>query len=290
MTIDVLALPNVRIHDSILTGRPPTQYKYTLSMHKEFKEVLEALIPKYPQWDFEFVHGFRSQETLFGFSKVNLYAGKELLGVIGIEHHGSERKVYVHNHRVAAERSRNQGKAFTKDPKRAVSLVGKMFSRKSPSELINDAQSQIETTVKSLLYTRNMDAHQAVEKVKQKAGEFMIANVARFTEVLRESTLGMELFDHVQNVASKKALVEEVNNITDLIHNKRVASVVVLQGTYVIHYNDTLSTYTNETLPHELRGPLGMLKLTEPKTLLPVGVRIDNDVYLVVPEGVSNAA
>ena len=289
MTIDVLALPNVRIHDSILTGRPPTQYKYSISFHKEFKEVLESLIPKYPQWDFEFTHGLRSQETLFYFSKVNLYAGKELLGVIGIEHHGSERKVYVYNHRVAAERSRNQGKAFTKDPQRAILLVNKMFSRKSPSELINDAQKQIETTVNNLLYGRNMDAHQAVEKVKQKAGEFMMANVDRLTEVLHESTLGMELFDHVQKVISKKASVEEVQSMSYRYKNQSLASVVVLQSSYVVHYNNTLSTYTNETLPHELRGPLGMLKLTEPKTLLPVGVRIDNDVYLVVPEGASNA-
>lgn len=292
--INIFELPNVRISNNILTNRPRDKYKYVVS-HAEFKAVLQELVTKNPQWDFEFVHGYRSQDpdgqTFFNMSKVYLYAGKEHLGAVGIEYHGGERKVYVHNHRVAAERSRNQGRAFTKDPKRAITLVNKTFSRKSPVELMRDARTKVSSVVVSITQQRKVDLARIADTVRAKAGAFVVANEDRLADIFKESTLGMEVLDSVNKAATQKALVDEaemmLNSLspsTNTLSYKKSATVVVLQSSYVVHSNDTLSTYTNETLPQEFRGPLGLLKLTEAETLLPVGVRVSDDVYLIVLE------
>lgn len=297
--IDVLALPNVRVADAIRTGRPPSEYRYTLQGHKEYKEVMEHLIPKYPQWDFEFFNGNRHSSTsfprpegderdAFSLTRARVYLGKELLGTLGIEYHGSERKVFVHNHRTSAQRSRNQGRMFTSDPKRAIQTVTKMFSRKSPTELMNEALDLAGQTIRGIRMNSHIATNGHKEKLKTYAAQMVLSNrhllasMAAQGGMLYWSEVAESLAIHDKH-ADELALAQRVDDTAK-------ATVIVLQNSYVVHWNNTMSICTNETLPHELRAPLGMLKLTEPKTLLHVGVRVDTDVYLIVPEGESNAA
>lgn len=295
--IDVLALPNVSSSNALLLARPPAEFRYSLDGHKGYKEVMEYLISKYPQWDFVFVQGNRNGEKdadgripLF-LDKVRVQAGKEVLGFIGVAYHGTTRKVYVLNHRTSAQRSRNQGKMFTADTKRAIQTVTKMFSRKSPTELMNEALEGVAATLRSISVAAAHCDSTHRDNVKVRAAQLVMDNRQQLLSIAEQGgMLGWaELAECLTAYDKHTEDVEQIQTVNKSYVNKTAATVVALQNSYVVHWNDTVSIFTNDTLPHELRSPLGLLKLTEPKTLLRIGLRVNDDVYLVVPEGESDA-
>lgn len=289
MTINVLALPNVRIEQSLRDARPSHQYTYTLNGHREFQEVLTNVIAQNPHWDFEFVNGRRTNiddtsnpgKSYFRLTKVKVYLGKEYLGDVGIEYHGSGEKVYVLNHRVSAERVRNQGKAFTSNPQRAISLINKNFSRKTPSERLKDANSMIAQQVANLNSSRYFQVREAIADLQKRASQFVLDQFEALRPMLTTSAEGNKLLEGMATYQKATEASEEVKMLINAVDNKLTTTVVVLQDSYVVHSGDTLSTFTHDTLPDVLRGPLGMLKLVETNVLLPIGIRVDESVFLI---------
>lgn len=302
MSIDALALPNVRIAESIKTARPPQQYTYTLDGHKEFREVLTHAISANPHWDFEFVSGKRvgiedpqnPGRFMFRLTKAKVSLGKEYLGDIGIEYHGSSEKVYVLNHRLAAVRSRNQGKAFTSSTQRAITLINKSFSRRTPTELMRDAKALVFSGLNELNSARYFKVREAAVDMNKWASQFVMDNFEQLKPMLAGLANGSQLTEGMATFKQATEAAEEIKMLKNVTDEGGNTTVVVLHGSYVVHSGDTLSTFTHDTLPDALRGPLGMLKLVEPNTLLPVGVRINDEVFLIrvnlTAEGEKDAA
>lgn len=289
MSINVLALPNVRIEQSLKDARPPDKYTYSLMGHTEFQEILTHVVAQNPQWDFEFVAGRRTTiedadnpgKNFFRLTKVKVWLGKEHLGDVGIEYHGSAEKVYVLNHRVAANRVRNQGKAFTTDPKRAISLINKNFCRRTPAELMQGAIAMAHTKLGSLSSARYYQTKEAVGEVSKWATKLVLENFDLLQPLLSQSSVGASLHEAMVKFEHMTNREQEAYMLREKADKGQATTVVVLHDSYVVHSIDTLSTFTHETLPEVLRGPLGMLKLVEEGTILPAGVRIDDAVFLI---------
>lgn len=304
MAIDLMALPNVRIADRLVERYPKEQYRYMFATgdtpYCQYGEAMHTVITKNPQWDFV-VSGGNSHRRLESadaagvreailVTKVVVFAGKEELGTVAFEYHGSNRKISILNQRLAADRVRNNGKVFTSDAKKAVSLINKAFYRKTPAEVMEEARSKLLITFNNIIGNKNQSIYHHDMKLNSLSTAFVKDKYPELMDILKTFSRGEEvtnaLTTYLDAVQDLDALRLMANKHTD----GKAVPIVVIRGGYVVHSGDTLSTYTDETLPHELRGPLGMLKLVEPQKLLPVGIRVDDTVFLVVPQGENDAS
>jgi hypothetical protein len=285
---NALTLPNVRLSQKLLE-RWPT-HTYFLNRGTSYGEVMNTVITKNPNWDFELVGGEVRGENTYEIRNIKVYAGKEWLGTVSYEYHGSERKIHIANARIASERVRNQGKAVTADPKRALSLINKAFYRKTPVELMAQARGE----ASNLLYRINSDIAmrftQRRNNFNESAGEFVMAMQLGLASVMSAYSKGDDLMGKIAECSRLSVELSDVRNLCNLNSADSTTTVVVMPVGYVVHSGDTLSTHTDETLPEDLKGPLGMLKLTEAGTVLPMGIRINDTVFVIRTEGESDVA
>ena len=285
---NALTLPNVRLSQKLLE-RWPT-HTYFLNRGTSYGEVMNTVITKNPNWDFELVGGEVRGENTYEIRNIKVYAGKEWLGTVSYEYHGSERKIHIANARIASERVRNQGKAVTADPKRALSLINKAFYRKTPVELMAQARGE----ASNLLYRINSDIEmrftQRRNNFNESAGEFVMAMQLGLASVMSAYSKGDDLMGKIAECSRLSGELSDVRELCNLNNSDKTTTVVVMPVGYVVHSGDTLSTHTDETLPEDLKGPLGMLKLTEAGTVLPMGIRINDTVFVIRTEGESDVA
>lgn len=285
---NALTLPNVKLSQKLLE-RWPT-HTYFLNRGTSYGEVMNTVITKNPNWDFELVGGEVRGENTYEIRNIKVYAGKEWLGTVSYEYHGSERKIHIANARIASERVRNQGKAVTADPKRALSLINKAFYRKTPVELMAQARGE----ASNLLYRINSDIAmrftQRRNNFNESAGEFVMAMQLGLASVMSAYSKGDDLMGKIAECSRLSVELSDVRNLCNLNSADSTTTVVVMPVGYVVHSGDTLSTHTDETLPEDLKGPLGMLKLTEAGTVLPMGIRINDTVFVIRTEGESDVA
>ena len=285
---NALTLPNVRLSQKLLE-RWPT-HTYFLNRGTSYGEVMSTVITKNPHWDFELMGGEVRGEDTYDVRHIKVYAGKEWLGTVSYEYHGSDRKIHIANARIASERVRNQGKAVTADPKRALSLISKAFYRKTPTELMAQARGE----ASNLLYRINSDIAmrftQRRNNFNESAGEFVMAMQLGLASVMSAYSKGGDLMGKIAECSRLSVELSDVRNLCNLNSTDSTTTVVAMPVGYVVHSGDTLSTHTDDTLPEDLRGPLGMLKLTEAGTVLPMGIRINDTVFVIRTEGESDVA
>jgi hypothetical protein len=66
------------------------------------------------------------------------------------------------------------------------------------------------------------------------------------------------------------------------------ALIVLADGKYIVKVLDNVQLYDDTTLPHDLRGKLGMLKLVEAEQMVTgIGCRVSDEIFVVLHE--SNA-
>lgn len=286
----VFDLPNVRLAPSLVESRSPTKYRYCFPAdHADFGVVMWELATKNPQWDFEVerVTTMRGNDDqlIACPNKVTLSASGEVLGLIGTEiAGGGERKIFIVNHRVAAERVRNNGKARTSSATRAISLVNKYFKRKSHHELVLEATQKASALVCGMAGSRKRD-------LMAKAGQIQNLSYRAFMGPMQEQVLallsttteGKDLAVNLESYTSLHSTYEGLVQLDTKINSHQAVIIVVVQDGYVMRYNDTVSSYTSDQLPEDLRAPLGMLKLVDSGTVIDnVGCRVDNNVYAIV--------
>ncbi len=284
---NALTLPNVRLSQKLLE-RWPT-HTYFLHRGTSYGEVMSTVITKNPHWDFELMGGEVRGEDTYDVRHIKVYAGKEWLGTVSYEYHGSDRKIHIANARIASERVRNQGKAVTADPKRALSLINKAFYRKTPTELMTEAREAVFSTLHSISADRSMKANTRKLKFAESAGEFVLATQVELAAIMNASPNGRDLIGKLEECSQSLRALADIKELITTSDLNKATTVVAMPVGYVVHSGDTLSTHTDDTLPEDLRGPLGMLKLTEAGTVLPVGVRVNDTVFFIRNEGESDA-
>jgi predicted Zn-dependent protease len=77
--------------------------------------------------------------------------------------------------------------------------------------------------------------------------------------------------------------IEDAQKAFDNKHKH--ALIVLADGKYIVKVLDNVQLYDDTTLPHDLRGKLGMLKLVEAEQMVTgIGCRVSDEIFVVLHE------
>jgi len=168
----------------------------------------------------------------------------------------------------------------TKDAKKALAAIKKTFNPKSLDERMNDAYAEATRAIS--------------RQSSRKRGDYQstLSNLAPLMKAFAFEVMANEFKQYAvrNNQAHQLAKLRETENemltVTDIESKfKGAGSSLVLftNGKYLVKTGDDIQVYDDNTLPVEMRGKLGMLKLVEPEQMIEgVGCRATTEVFVVL--------
>jgi len=211
-------------------------------------------------------------------------AGEEL-GTISKEYHGRSYVIQISNERIGKDRVRRGGYKTT-DADKAILKAKKMFFKLKPSERIDKAMKDASGVIHQQARRKDREKHDHATTIQVSAHKFIMGT-------------GFSLFlEHVKTMAESeqnkiyKAQAEyerigeemlTIDKVKSQFENGKTALVIKDDGKYLVKIGDAIQLYDNNTLPEDMRGKLGMLKLVEAEAFVSnVGCRINDEVFVVV--------
>lgn len=258
---------------------------YVFPANPELTKFLYKLKDKRPKWEFiaNYSYGYMSNSP----SECNVYQDKQDLGVVAVErfdHKKGTHRICYNNKRLSDARTRGWTNRSC-DERKAMREILKAFYPKTSIELMREAASHASGKVSSAIHGARMSFTRAFDAV------FTLNRDALFTN-----------WDTIRPMLP---VSKDVDMLPDLYAtHKQTDGVVTAMGTNHYHFvlyegdkynvaNDMragdkleiVTSYTDDTLPDDLRRGLGVLKLTDIGTLVPeFGMRTAEDAYFILKE------
>jgi hypothetical protein len=266
MTIELLKLPNVRLgkNEKTLTEE---------QLHGEAKLLAWEVATKHPLWTVE-VAGFRTFRVLDG--------GEEL-GYIGSEWYGRSQKLFVRNDRIGAVNQRKNAYHTDKVDK-AYLRVKKTFGPMNLSERVNKALKVAETVFENQSYRTQTRMREHERPIENGLYKWAKANMTQYILELKQNH-NTVMLEHLTMLEDVRADMVTIKETTDAFQNQRTALIVLADSKYIVKIRDNVQLYDDMTLPVELRGKLGMLKLVEQEQMVTgIGCRVNDEIFVLILE------
>ena len=257
-------------------------------------EVIWELAVKNPQWTFKTVDFQTSirisiddkDEIVCRGISFEICQNSAPLGYIGREYNSNKGYlIKVSNDRIGKNMVR--GSAYrTDDSTKAIAKVNKMFKPMSTIEAIEKAEKEAgaivhhERSAKVRLTNQynNSIKDSAIDYVMHGAGyEAFIAWIATL-----EVSKSKEYNRNINMLANSQAELNTIEVIKNAMDGKKTALIVIDEGKYIVKIGADVQLYDDTTLPVDLRGKLGMLKLVNPKQFVTdMGCRVSDEIFVV---------
>ena len=255
------------------------------TVHEGLESLLIKLHLDRPQWRFELVCHYNGDLNTF-----KVYQDSECLGHVNRSYIGSATGYgyEVKNDRIAEAKVR--GNSYqTKDMDKAYVKIKKMFSKQSLTERINKASSEAGNVIHHNYSRKNNSKNDPICTINTHALEYV-------------NTIGFHQFMEYVNtkapIATKnlvnKAIHDKEELISELATIERVknnlgtgkTAIIVKDGSsYIYKHKDKLTTYDDTTLPEEVKGKLGLLKLVETEHYIEgTGCRVNDEIFVIIME------
>jgi hypothetical protein len=235
------------------------------------------LAKEFPLWTFK-AHGWRTFKVL---------KDGEELGQIGEEWYGSKQAITVRNDRIAAQNERKNA-YHTQDIEKAVLRVKKMFKPMTLAERMVKAKEEADKVI--LRQYRGVNRNNAVFKgqIEKSLLEYATENMTQYVLWLRNKH-DLTMLGVIDEYEKSKVDMQTIEEAQKAFDNKHKHALIVLaDGKYIVKVLDNVQLYDDTTLPHDLRGKLGMLKLVEAEQMVTgIGCRVSDEIFVVLHE--SNA-
>jgi hypothetical protein len=266
MAIELLKLPNVRMGKN---EKPMEEGQ----LHGEAKLLAWQVATKHPLWTVE-VAGFRTFRVL---------DGVEELGYIGSEWYGSSQKLFVRNDRIGENNTRKNAYHTDKVDK-AYLRVKKTFGPMNLSERVNKALKVANDVLENQSY-RNLHQQREHERpIENGLYKWARANMTQYILELKENH-DTAMLEHLTKLEDVRADMVTIKDTIDAFQNQRTALVVLADSQYIVKIRDNVQLYDDATLPVELRGKLGMLKLVEKEAMVTgIGCRVNDEIFVLILE------
>ena len=266
MTIELMKLPNVRMGKN---EKPLTEEQ----IHGEAKLLAWEVATKHPLWTVEVV-GFRTFRVL---------DGAEELGFIGCEWYGSSQKLFVRNDRIGANNTRKNAYHTDKIDK-AYLRVKKVFGPMNLSERIGKAMKVAEGVLENQSYRNQSKQREHERPIENDLYKWARANMSQYILELKHNH-NTAMLEHLTMLEDVRADMVTIAETTKAFQNNRTALVVLADSQYIVKIRDNVQLYDDATLPVELRGKLGMLKLVEKEAMVTgIGCRVNDEIFVLILE------
>ena len=275
---DVFALENVKMEPKALPryGNDPKNMYDQEYAHRTIRFV-NVLAKLHPSWTFEFTSGRDVRVSNCG----------EYMGSVGERWHGSRMAYYVANDRIREQRSR--GSCYnTESIDKACDKVKKMFAPRTIQERaklgMDKAKEVIKDQFREKSYRRrHYSSH--LDSAKLDYANYMETQFLMWAKEKNKT----DVLEHKRAYDELTVDMMTIEDIAKEFENNRTALVVLADGKYIVKIQDNVQLYDDTTLPVELRGKLGMLKLVENKQMIDnVGCRADAEVFVLVMDEVKD--
>jgi len=232
------------------------------------------LAKEFPLWTFKVI-GWRTFKVL---------KDGEELGQIGEEWYGSKQAITIRNDRIAAQNERKNA-YHTQDIEKAVLRVKKMFKPMTLAERMVKAKEEADKVM--LRQYRGVNRNNAVFKnqINNSLLEYATENMTQYVLWLRNKH-DLTMLGVIDEYEKSKVDMQTIEEAQKAFDNKHKHALIVLaDGKYIVKVLDNVQLYDDTTLPHDLRGKLGMLKLVEAEQMVTgIGCRVSDEIFVVLHE------
>ena len=213
-------------------------------------------------------------------------AGEEL-GTISREYHGRDYVIQISNERIDKDRVRRGGYK-TKDADKAILKAKKMFFKLKPSERVDKATKDAYGVIQQQARRKDRERYNHAETIQTAAHKFIMGTgFSLFLEHIK--TMEESERNKIYKAQAEHERISEemltIEKVKSQFENGKTALVIKDDGKYLVKIGDAIQLYDDNTLPNDMRGKLGMLKLVEAEAFVSnTGCRINDEVFVLVVE------
>jgi hypothetical protein len=279
-TMNAMNLPNVH------TVPKDNDGVESYTVHYAIAEVIWELASKNPLWQFHATNGARlADRTVLACTAFKVKLNGKELGVINksTTRYG-EQAIFVSCKRIKSKLERKEG-YVTKDAKKAIAKVRKEFAPKTTKEIIDEAREKASDIARTVWIQTDSQMRRATGTIQAGALNFFADGPG--LEIYK-SHLRADRPDDAKVLEAMDKTVElslelmTIKNVKDKMGGQGTALVVLDEGKYLVKIVDDLQMYSDTTLPQELRGKLGLLKLVQPNQFVSnAGFRVSEEVFVI---------
>jgi hypothetical protein len=234
---------------------------------------------KNPLWTVE-VTGYREYRVL---------CDNEEIGKIGAEWRGSNHKLFVRNDRIGQSNMRKNAYHTDKVDK-AYLKVKKTFGTMTLNERVAKSMKAAESVLENQGYRTQVKMREHERPIENGLMKWARDNRIQYILELKQEH-NTAMLEHLTLLDEVKADMVTIQETTKAFRNQKTALVVLEGGKYVVKIRDNVQLYDDMTLPVELRGKLGMLKLVDNEAMVTgIGCRVSNEIFVLLMEEEKNDA
>ena len=260
-------------------------------VHQTINQVVYRLATLNPLWTFrvrDISTTFQGVKVAMGFDVLDQ---GERLGTIARTYRGNLNVIGISNDRIAKGRSRGDT-YHTADADKAILKAKKLFFRLKPDERIAQASKDATDAINSQMWNRERAKAQEEQTIRKAAMEYFSGpGLAHFLEYIgtQSPSISTPILKAVEKTEEVRGEMLTIETIRQRFEKEEVALVIKDSGKYLVKVRDNVQLYDDNTLPHEMRSKLGMLKLVEAETFLSnVGCRVNDEVFILVLDEPNN--
>ena len=282
-----MTLPNNVIFLPEKVGVLSTGQARDLHIHPFLESLITNFAIANPKWLFaqRSVHYNYSEGADAYISSFSVHDGdidKQAIGTISVDKryaNGVRENVFeVFSQRLAKDRER--GHVYrTKDSKLAAKAIKKYFNPAPIAERLDE------------LYVRGR--HMGAVHFNEITRDLRIANDVVFPMLQQFASDNWELFssklDSAQygqaaEMMARKQTHQEATKLANCLGQAGEITLLIESDKYIMRYNNAITVWVSEELPHDFRGNIGLLKLLEVGDILDgKGIRVGDNAFILLP-------
>jgi hypothetical protein len=261
-------------------GEKPFEVSFMLST------VITKLATDKPLWDFIAFKANSTQVIEFSVQKDG-----EKLGEIGYDWHGRNYCVFVKNKRISDKLLRSD-RYKTTDTDKAVLKVKKMFGSMSTNERVAVAAAKAAEVTNTASNHKWAQIREVEAKIERVSNQYVKEEGFDVFVTWLKSQDTQKTRDTLEGIDNKVRLGVEmltIQKVRDHFNEGKAVLVIKDGGKYIVKVGDKVDLYDDNTLPQEMRGKLGMLKLVEAEQFVTdTGCRINDETFILILEEVKD--
>lgn len=286
-----MQLSNVILSDKLLEGKRKSDVD--IRVNAPLDEIMWKVVTENPTWEFRAGTGRNEvsrdvDRNIIGvrLNRFDVFKDNEQIGTITRNYRstrmGGDYVFAITSNGIKAERERSS-EYCTKDAKKALAAIKKTFSNKSISQRMDEAFEAAARSINRESSSKMHDANRYLSRLSPTIQAFAFVTMQKEFETYAQSAGMGTVLNEYHDAQLQMLTVDAIQtkfNTAEATH-----LVLSLGGKYVVKTGDKIDMYDDNTLPVEMRGKLGMLKLVEPEQMIEgVGCRATTEVFVLLAE------
>ena len=282
-----MTLSNVTFSEKILQGRRKSDFDFVVE--KPLNEIMWKVITENPSWEFRVpeYHGqiksaTADEKARITISKFKVFKDGEEIGMIDRDYRYDQggHVFSITSNAIRMERERISAYR-TKDAKKALAAIKKTFSNKSVGERVSEAFAEATQVVGRQTSQKRSNHQSALHSLIPLMRSFAFV---QHPDEFKKYAIVNGQAHQLAKIRETEAEMLTVTDIEAKFKTDKGTSLVLLSnGKYVVKTGDEVQLYDDNTLPLDMRGKLGMLKLVEPEQMIEgVGCRATTEVFVLL--------